>query len=195
MPVKVSCAPGVGAFLAQDQPRPVRPRGEVDHAGGLGHPRPVTELAIGLQCGVPAVLGDGVDDALDPGVHGEPEGELHATLHARDSERVGGAGRVRPGQQPRTRRVSGPRPGLFGQRRQRLVEHGDVVSSGVRASMSRHAVAGADQSVGDTLNQTRVLGHLPQQTDPACDTTPCPSALTTTRRTRLLRFTYGVPST
>jgi ketosteroid isomerase-like protein len=30
---------------------------------------------------------------------------------------------------------------------------------------------------------------------PACDTTPCPSALTTTRRTRLLRFTYGVPST
>jgi len=32
--------------------------------------------------------------------------------------------------------------------------------------MSRHALAGADQSVGDTLNQTRVLGHLPQQTDP-----------------------------
>ena len=51
---------------------------------------------------------------MDPGVHGEPEGELHATLHARDSERVGGAGRVRPGQQPRTCRVSGPRPGLFG---------------------------------------------------------------------------------
>jgi hypothetical protein len=32
--------------------------------------------------------------------------------------------------------------------------------------MSRHALVGADQSVGDTLNQTPVLGHLPQQTDP-----------------------------
>ena len=31
---------GVGAFLAQDQPRPFRPGVQVDNVGGLGHPAP-----------------------------------------------------------------------------------------------------------------------------------------------------------
>ena len=62
----------VGTFLAQDQPRSVRPRREVDHAGGLGHPGPFADVVavavIGLDRRMPAFVGDEVDDALDLGV-------------------------------------------------------------------------------------------------------------------------------
>ncbi len=67
----------VGAFLAQDQPRSLRPGGQVDHAGGLGGPRAVAQPAVVLNGGVPAFAGNQVHDGLDALVDGEPEGGPH----------------------------------------------------------------------------------------------------------------------
>ena len=46
----------MGAFLAQDQPRPFRPRRQVDHAGGLGDPGAVAQPLV-FDRRVPALAG------------------------------------------------------------------------------------------------------------------------------------------
>ena len=66
----------VGVFLPQDQPRPLRPAGQVDQAGRLRHPRPLPQIVVGLDRGMPTRLGDDVDHGLDAPVHRESEGEL-----------------------------------------------------------------------------------------------------------------------
>jgi len=46
----------MGAFLAQDQPRPFRPRRQVDHAGGLGDSGAVAQPLV-FDRRVPALAG------------------------------------------------------------------------------------------------------------------------------------------
>ena len=102
---------------------------------------------------MPTRLGDGVDDPLDPCVHGESEGEPDPTLGARGRERMGRTGRVRPGQQPRTLPlpglVTGPGTSLLGQVGQGQVQHGDVVGGGVRPGVARPQQPGQCLPAGD----------------------------------------------
>src|SRR5947207_473675 len=72
---------GVRAFLAQDQPRALRPGAQIDHAGGLGHPRAVAQPVV-FGGRVPALIGDQAHDVLDTLIDGEPEGEPHPALAA-----------------------------------------------------------------------------------------------------------------
>lgn len=47
--VNRSCAPGCGrSFFTHDHPHPGRPAGQVQHAGGLSHPRAVTDPVVGV---------------------------------------------------------------------------------------------------------------------------------------------------
>ena len=85
---------------------------------------------------MPAGVGNHVDDALNPRIDGEPEGEPHPPGPARRRERVGGPGRVRAGQQPRTARVARARAGRLRQRGQRHIQHRDVVGGGVRPGVA-----------------------------------------------------------
>ena len=49
---------GVRAFFAHDDPHARRPAGQVEQAGGLGDPRAVTDLPVGVVGGGPGRLGD-----------------------------------------------------------------------------------------------------------------------------------------
>jgi hypothetical protein len=53
---------------------------------------------------------------------------------------------------------------------------------------------GIRQPRRDLRRQPGQVGDLAQQAHPACDTTPRPSALTTTRGRTALLFTWKVPS-
>jgi len=44
--VNRSCAPGLGAFLADDDPHAFRPGGQVEQAGELGDPRAIADLPV-----------------------------------------------------------------------------------------------------------------------------------------------------
>ena len=110
------------------------------------HPRALAEVAVGLDRGMPAHVGDDINDALDPRIYGESEGEPDTPLHTRCGERMGRARRIGAGQNTRT----GPgldrgveqRAGVFWQRRDRQVQDGDVVRGGVRPSVPGTKQAG-----------------------------------------------------
>jgi hypothetical protein len=139
--VKESWAPGWGAFLAQDQPRPVWPGGQVDHAGGLGHPGTVAQPVV-FDGRVPALVRDQVHNPLDALIDGEAEGKPHPATAAGSGKQVGRPGRVRPGQHPWAGRVTGPRPGISRQLLQGHVQHRHVIGGGVRPGVPGSQQAG-----------------------------------------------------
>ncbi len=65
---------GVGAFLADDHPHPLRPAGQVQHAGDLCDPGAGPLLAPGVVGGGPGAGGHGEDGFLDLLGDGEPHG-------------------------------------------------------------------------------------------------------------------------
>ncbi len=129
--------PRMGPLFAQQQSGPGRPGGQVDQGGGFGHPRPVTDLSIGVDGGVPA-FGEveGVHGVPDPGVDGKPEGESDPTIAARLGEAMGGPGRVAAHHHRRSAVRAGLRAPIGGQRGQRLLEDADVVCGGVGAGIA-----------------------------------------------------------
>jgi hypothetical protein len=58
---------GVRAFLAGDQPHPLRPGGQVQHAGDLGDLRALADQALVVMGRCPGLLRDGQDRGADPG--------------------------------------------------------------------------------------------------------------------------------
>jgi hypothetical protein len=124
-----------GDVLTQDQPSAGRPRRKVDQVSHLGNPGPRTGVAVGLDRGHPTLL-EVIDDDGDPGVEAVAEGESQPTLTASLREQVGGTGRIRTCQPPRTPRFDGldvwSWAGYLRQRVQRSFEHGDVVDRGIR---------------------------------------------------------------
>ena len=89
---------------------------------------------------------------------GNPKENSTPRVHAACGERVGRAGRIRPGQQPRTAPGHrARRPGVFGQRRQRHVQHGDVVGGGVGAGVAGAQQPGQRLPAGDvgTVQETQ----------------------------------------
>jgi hypothetical protein len=155
----------VGAFLAQDQPGTRRPGRQVREVGDLDDPGPVAGLAVGVVGRRPRVVRDltqdGVDvDVVQRGTHGE----LHPQLSDLFRERVGGPGGV-GAHQHLHRSVLVGFPQVFGDLRQRLIEHVDVVLSGVAAraappQQSGHRFPGAAITMVDEPQQRVVAKGL-----------------------------------
>ncbi len=64
---------GMGAFLAHDDPHALRPGGQVQHAGDLGDPGAVADLAVAVIRRCPRPGGNGQDGVLDIVGDGEPD--------------------------------------------------------------------------------------------------------------------------
>jgi hypothetical protein len=93
----------MGAFLAQDQPRPFRPRRQVDHAGGLGDPGAVAQPLV-FDRRVPALAGIRSTMAWMRSSTGNPK--ENSTLPCRRPRRTGAwPRRSRSGPAPAASRV------------------------------------------------------------------------------------------
>ena len=144
--VNRSCAPGWGRSLRRTSRVPVRPGGQVDQVGGLGDPGAVADAAVGVDRRIPALAEvEGVHGVLHPPIDGVAEGEPHPGGAAGGGEVVGGPGGVAAHQHPqacRDRRDARGRAATRArQRRQRLLQDGDVVSGGVGAGVAGRAAA------------------------------------------------------
>ena len=148
MPVDVGegqLGTGVWSFLPQDHPAPGGPCRQVQQFRWPRRPRRRPGWCRRLSSGTtrrPGMPAGGVGKqrrrCVEPRIDREPEGEPDPDpAHLR--ERVGGPGGIRSGQQPRTVRVARSWPGRLRQRRQRHIQHRDVIGGGVRPG-----VAGAE---------------------------------------------------
>jgi hypothetical protein len=100
--------PGVGTFLAQDQPGPVRPGRQVHQCGGVGHPGAVADAAVGLDRRIPRAGGvEHLGGVTDAGVDRAAKGEPDVLFPAGGGEAVSGAGRVGADQNLGASRFSG----------------------------------------------------------------------------------------
>lgn len=64
----------VRSHFAQYQPRSGGPTSQVDQGDSFGDPCPVTDLAVGVECGIPALCAvESIDGILDAGIDGMPE--------------------------------------------------------------------------------------------------------------------------
>jgi hypothetical protein len=143
-------ARGLGAFLAQDQPGPGGPGAHLDQPGGFGDPPAVAEVAVGVDCRIPAVVG--VEDfhrVAHPGVDGVAEGESHPGLPARGGERVGPTRRIGAHQNLLRARIVRVRPVSHRQRFQSLLQHGDVVGGGITPRVAGSQQPGHCFAAGD----------------------------------------------
>jgi hypothetical protein len=131
-----NCAPRVWAFLAQDQPRALRPVGQVDQAGGLGQPGAIAGLAVGVVGRGPDLFRDRAQCGVDVEVvQVGADGELHPECVDVPGEGVGGPGGV-GAHQHRHLPVGVGFAQRSGELCQRVVEHGDVVGGGVAAGVA-----------------------------------------------------------
>src|SRR5436305_1872632 len=73
---------GVGAFLADDHPGSLRPGGQIQVAGDLGHPGPVTGLAVVFGRPTPRTLRPFPDGLADLFGDGETEAEPDTGVEA-----------------------------------------------------------------------------------------------------------------
>ena len=90
--------PGVGTLPAHEQPGGLRPAGQRDEVGQLGHPGPVADRAVGLCGGDPVLFLDEDQGVTNSLVDGESDGEVAVGLDDGVHEPVGGPGRVGPHQ-------------------------------------------------------------------------------------------------
>ena len=91
---------GVGAFLADDDPHPFRPAGEVEESGEFGDPGAVAGHPVGVVGGSPHRGWDLLDQCRGIGRQGEPDRVLNSLARQPVQEFVAVSGSIDPDQQP-----------------------------------------------------------------------------------------------
>ena len=141
---------GMGPFLADDDPHPGRPAGQVEQAGELGDERPVADLPVGVVGRGPRLLGELGDQLGGAGGQGEPDRVGQPAPYQPAHVVVGRAGAVDADQHPASRPPVTSQAGELGQC---LAGDGDVVGGGVgpgvaRPQQHRQRLAGAGRTRG-----------------------------------------------
>ena len=150
--------PGVRTLLADDHPGALRPGGEVETSGDLGHPGALAHFTV-VFCGLdPGAIFQRNNGFAHVFVDGEPEAEGHALLPAERGEAMCCPRGVGPHEQAGTIGVALCGPGYIWKGSEGHGKHLDVVGGGVgpRSSLSHDARQPRPRRSRDDPRSTRV---------------------------------------